>query len=619
LNVQSPRKTHRAQRAKASKTYGMKGEDALVIAEAYQAITVGQPSRAVQLAYQVSKRCPENVHPWLILGAVALERLETEPACAFFSKAVGIAPRDAGALVGMGKAHFLSADALKAVELFQLAIAAGSKDAGMARIYLDLMSRLKRFSKGAKNLGLIASRLTDAGLWFQCGEMHLGAEEFSMAADAFVRAFEIDPMTKEHRIAHAKSLIFHHNYSEADAWLDTIIREFPENDELPTLKMITLRNLGRWEDAINYLEFEYQKPVHYQRALSQAAYAHMDKGELDQAEGYLREAVCVDNEGQYIAQKSLGTLLFLRGKFEEGVSFYDARNLTLSGKPISVEHITHDDFLNHTRTFMHTEQGVGDQFALLPLIEKIGISAGRTTPTFVGEKRMGAILKNCNLPFEFCLEEDFKTFAGDLSPGQVCFLGDMIRLAVQNKGLEGNLGGYVQVPPNRTQHHKKRYARLSEGRPLFGLAWQSRESLTGFHRSIPLAQIIECLPAEAYIVSLQYGDCRAEIEQVRSIRKDVTIWEDRKVDQIADLMGFLEQISALETIITIDNTTAHACGAIGHKQTHVLLPTGAECMWYWGVSGENDPWYGNLNLHRQSAAQNWAHPLARLREQLRQK
>jgi Flp pilus assembly protein TadD len=611
--VQPSRKTRRARKAKAAKTYNMRGEDAFVIAEAYRAITLGQSAKAVQLALQVSKTNPENIHPWLVLGAVALERRETEPARAFFAQAVSIAPKDAGALTGLGKAHFLAADAFKAVEHFQSAIAAGSNDAGMARIYADLISRLKRFSVGAKYLGIMASRLVDADLWFKCGEMHLGAEGFSGAADAFTHAFEIDPQTKEHRVAHAKSLIFRHEYHEADAWLDKIMCEFPENDELPTLKMIVSRNLGRWDDAISHLDFEYQKPVHYQRALTQIAYTHMDRGELDQAEGCLREAVCVDNEGQYIARKSLGTLLFLRGKFKAGLPFYDARNLTLSGNPVSVEHVIQGDFLDSARIYMRAEQGVGDQFALLPLVGKIGIGAGRTISTFVGEKRMETILKNSNLPFEFCPEQEFEAIAGDLDPKQVCFLGDLIRLAVQNNGLQGNLGGYIQVPPEKIEHLKNRYVRMSEGRPLFGLAWQSRESLTGYHRSIPLAQMVNALPIDAFVVNLQYGDCRGEIEQAKNIRKDVTIWQDRKVDQMADLMSFLAQISALEAIVTIDNTTAHACGAIGHKQAHVLLPTGAECMWYWGTSGKTDPWYGSLNLHRQSVAQDWTQPLRGLR------
>jgi hypothetical protein len=49
----------------------------------------------------------------------------------------------------------------------------------------------------------------------------------------------------------------------------------------------------------------------------------------------------------------------------------------------------------------------------------------------------------------------------------------------------------------------------------------------------------------------------------------------------------------------------HACGALGHRATHVLLPAGSECMWYWGTEAATDPWYGGLKLCRQPEPGNW--------------
>ena len=55
---------------------------------------------------------------------------------------------------------------------------------------------------------------------------------------------------------------------------------------------------------------------------------------------------------------------------------------------------------------------------------------------------------------------------------------------------------------------------------------------------------------------------------------------------------------------------------VGHKGTHVLIPEGAENMWYWGRTGSGtDPWYGTLNLPRQSEPGDWAAPLAAIRLQ----
>jgi hypothetical protein len=56
-------------------------------------------------------------------------------------------------------------------------------------------------------------------------------------------------------------------------------------------------------------------------------------------------------------------------------------------------------------------------------------------------------------------------------------------------------------------------------------------------------------------------------------------------------------------------------GAVGHRGTHVLIPEGAENMWYWGRAGVQasdgiDPWYGALHLHRQTEPGDWSAPLA---------
>ena len=37
-------------------------------------------------------------------------------------------------------------------------------------------------------------------------------------------------------------------------------------------------------------------------------------------------------------------------------------------------------------------------------------------------------------------------------------------------------------------------------------------------------------------------------------------------------------------------------------------------MWYWGLEGTRDPWYGNLTLYRQEKLGQWDAPLSMMRQ-----
>ena len=162
---------------------------------------------------------------------------------------------------------------------------------------------------------------------------------------------------------------------------------------------------------------------------------------------------------------------------------------------------------------------------------------------------------------------------------------------------------------------REKYAEMAKGAPVIGVAWKS-VSLIGLLRSIELAKLVDALPENALLVNLQYGDTKDDIKSALAHRPDLRIISDDTVDQMQDLAGFAAQIAALDHVTTIDNTTAHMAGAIGHPSTHVLIPTGAECMWYWGDQPGADPWYGTLKLHRQEISGDWSAPLAALKSEL---
>jgi Tfp pilus assembly protein PilF len=158
---------------------------------------------------------------------------------------------------------------------------------------------------------------------------------------------------------------------------------------------------------------------------------------------------------------------------------------------------------------------------------------------------------------------------------------------------------YLKADPAKTERFR---ARLSDGRKLIGLAWQTRNKQTGRKRSIDLAQLAPLFahPGIRWI-SLQYGDFNA-LEQ-QSAAAGAPLLVDRSVDQFASIDHFAAQIAALDQIITIDNSTAHLAAALG-LPVWLLLPFAAD--WRWLEKRKASPWYPTMRLFRQPQLGDWA-------------
>jgi ADP-heptose:LPS heptosyltransferase len=80
-----------------------------------------------------------------------------------------------------------------------------------------------------------------------------------------------------------------------------------------------------------------------------------------------------------------------------------------------------------------------------------------------------------------------------------------------------------------------------------------------------------------------------------------------------DIQSLFVLISYMDHIVTIGNTVAHMCGAIG-KKTTVLLPSVAD--WRWGFASQQTNWYPTLTLLRNKHPNNWAELISALKDQL---
>ncbi|HEX6956552.1 MAG TPA: tetratricopeptide repeat protein [Ferrovibrio sp.] len=173
-------------------------------------------------------------------------------------------------------------------------------------------------------------------------------------------------------------------------------------------------------------------------------------------------------------------------------------------------------------------------------------------------------------------------------------------------------GTYLVADTGRSRYLRQRYQQIAgEGKRLLGVSWRSGNSSIGQDKSIPLEQLLPALrQPDVFWISLQYGDTAAEITLLRE--RGIDIHQDETIDAFQDIDALAAQISALDGVVSVSNTTVHVAGALG-VPCQLLLPLGRGRLWYWPAGGEAGRWYPSVRILRQERAGDWEAAVACLR------
>lgn len=169
---------------------------------------------------------------------------------------------------------------------------------------------------------------------------------------------------------------------------------------------------------------------------------------------------------------------------------------------------------------------------------------------------------------------------------------------------------YLQAPPDLVAHYRGRLAALGPGRKI-GLAW--RGGLPGTMRalrSLDFAQLRPLLEMEGMqFVSLELGDCRAEIDAARAGAR-IAWWPEAAYD-MAHLAAL---VTALDGAACVATTAVHVAGALGQRAC-ALVASGATWRYMW--RGEAMPWYASVKVLRPARPGDWSAALQRLCRELK--
>jgi tetratricopeptide (TPR) repeat protein len=180
-------------------------------------------------------------------------------------------------------------------------------------------------------------------------------------------------------------------------------------------------------------------------------------------------------------------------------------------------------------------------------------------------------------------------------------LADLAALVFTDDSRFPRHDGYLKADPARVADVRRRLA-IGDG-PLIGVSWRTTGPKTGDLRTIELDAWAKILGQSGLtFLSLQYGDCAAELESVAQ-KTGVRIIDDPSIDPLKDLDGLAAQVAATDLVISIDNSTVHMAGGLG-RPVWTLLPAAVDCRWQ--LDRGDSPWYPSMRLFRQKRSVDWS-------------
>ncbi|HTZ02684.1 MAG TPA: tetratricopeptide repeat protein [Xanthobacteraceae bacterium] len=302
------------------------------------------------------------------------------------------------------------------------------------------------------------------------------------------------------------------------------------------------------------------------------------------------------------ARSGLGILLLMRGDLAEGWDEYEWRLRSSERKgPKFPENPWQGEDLAGKHIYVQAEQGFGDtlQFArYMPLLTARGAKV-----TLRVHQQLLRLIRE-SLPGVTVLGD-----RGDPAP----YSCDAVLLSLPRLFKTRLETIPAQVPYLRAPADVQRRwtARLEKMKGLrVGIVWAGNpEHVNDSRRSIELGKFAPLFAVDgASFVSLQYGPRAADLKKLK--RKPPI--EDLAAD-FEDFVDTAAAVSALDLVITVDTSVAHAAGALG-KPVWVLLPWVTD--WRWLLNREDNPWYPTMRLFRQKQGEEPAEVIARVENEL---
>ncbi|MGC1229236.1 MAG: tetratricopeptide repeat-containing glycosyltransferase family protein [Candidatus Sulfotelmatobacter sp.] len=576
--------------------------------------------KTYQLAVKKQKKIANKERPAAIQAMLARALLchragRVEQAQQLYWRILAIDAHHADSLHLLGMVAYQARRFEDAVALIRKAIAiCGTAAAYRSNLGTVLQSQGKLDEAAACYEQALALQPDLAEAHYNLGNIFYGQRKFGDAAASYERALALHPDLAEPHYNLGNTL-------QAQERLDEAIASYKRALALKPQKFEALHNLGnalqaqgKLEEALACyeqvlaLEPDYAK-AHY----STGAVLHA-MGKTDEALGRYRRAQALQpNFAEAAFSESLVQLL--QGNFGAGWRRHEWRWQTHEHTPPMrsyVQPLWAGEKLSSGRVLIWGEQGIGDEImfaGLIPDALRTGNSCvldcdARLKPLFA-RSFPGLEVVSSRASGDFYDDDPGRDAKLDIAAHLP--IGSLPGLFRATSATFASVTSPYLIPD--AGHRDCFRLRYADGRRVIGLAWYTNNRKTGRTRSIDLKAFAPLFARpDIRWISLQYGD-QDELLR-RAELAGAPLFIDPGVNQFLDIDLFAAQIAAMDSVITIDNSTAHLAGSLGIP-TSVLLPFASD--WRWLQLREDSPWYPSLRLFRQPSRGDWQPVVEKIR------
>ncbi|WP_245985937.1 tetratricopeptide repeat protein [Azospirillum thermophilum] len=465
-----------------------------------------------------------------------------------------------------------------------------------------------------------AARITEAlrlapdfpTAWNHLGLVRQAQERGAEAEDCFKRALALRPAFPEALTHLGLRRHMPGQLAEALVWHRRSILLAPDNQAAHTNIGHACEMLGRFPEAT----------AHYRRALAlrpDSPDAHNNLATLTNLEGrteevprHLRRALRIE-PGFPLAAWNLGLIELAEGRIAEGWAGYERR---FSARQLQRARTIprpkwQGEALNGRTLLVWSEQGVGDEILFASTIGDLaglvdGPSGGRVIVEC--DRRLVPLFQRA-FPWAMVRAEMVDAGGRETMVPPDCDLqiaaGSLPALLRDRLDRFPDRPAYLSPEPGRLALWRQRVAALGPGLKV-GIAWRSQ--IVTARRKSAYTSIADWLPVidlpGVVPVSLQYGDCRAELASVETGGRRLHRWDD--LDLKDDFEGVAALISCLDLVIAPATAVGELAGALG-------APTWRLCTIDWTCLGSAvRPWFPTMRPFAPSPAESMGDVVARV-------
>ena len=489
----------------------------------------------------------------------------------------------------------------EAADYFQLAAHFAPDMAAASFALGGALTKLERLdpAKAAYREGL-AHDPRDSAAWLDLGNLHKMTGDLSAAIDCYRSAVTCDAASADAQCRLGYALYKTGCYTESRRCFDAALTLRPDMVEARHNLSLLLLETGHAAEALSGFQQVLTGNPSITESRACVAHALRDLGRLDEAIAYYDEVLALDPQfTDAVINRSYA--LLMKGDYAGGWTAYERR---FSSGALVARDFPYPQWRGETltgkRILVYAEQGLGDEIMFASCVPDLLQQA--THCVIECNKRLAALFRRSfpGAHVHGADKSDDKGWLGRL-PQIDCqvAIGSLPRHFRGTRAAFPSRDGYLVADMGRGESWRKK---LASGPVLrVGIAWQggtlhSRK----FTRSTVLSQWLHLLRSEgAAFYALQYGDIAGELEELR-VQSGVSVTHiGGAADDIDELAAI---ISALDLVISIDNTVAHLAGALG-KPVWTLLSCSPE--WRYPRQGDVMPWYPSLRPYRRGYGEGW--------------